>query len=187
MPRTRTVTRPPAAQLCVDAPPARRSSVPVTTVPLPFAAKTRSIHRRGRPTSAAAGVSATSRVEGRPQLVETDAVGGADRDDRGVVEERAGDVVARRRRLQLAPLVVDEVDLGERDDAVPQPEQLEDAQVLLALRLPALGGGDDEHAGVDAADTGEHVAQEPHVAGHVDEADAVSARQHGRARSRGRW
>ena len=50
-------------------------------------------------------------------------------------------------------------------------EQLEDAQVLLALRLPALGRGDDEQAGVDAADTGEHVAQEPHVARHVDEAD----------------
>ena len=45
------------------------------------------------------------------------------------------------------------------------------------LRLPALGGGDDEQAGVDAADAGEHVAQEPHVAGHVDEADRRARRQ----------
>ena len=56
-------------------------------------------------------------------------------------------------------------------------DQLEDAQVLLALRLPALGGGDDEQAGVDAADAGEHVAQEPDVAGDVDEADRLARRQ----------
>ncbi len=35
-------------------------SVPVTTVPLPLAANTRSIHSRGRPRSALGGVSATS-------------------------------------------------------------------------------------------------------------------------------
>ena len=56
-------------------------------------------------------------------------------------------------------------------------EQLEDPQVLLALRLPALGGGDDEQAGVDRADAGEHVAQEADVAGHVDEADPCARRQ----------
>ena len=67
--------------------------------------------------------------------------------------------------------VVEHVDLGQGDDAVADAEELEDAQVLLGLRLPALGGGDDEQAGVDGADAGEHVAQEPDVTGHVDEAD----------------
>ena len=46
--------------------------------------------------------------------------------------------------------------------------------MLLALRLPALGGGDDEQAGVDAADAGQHVAQEPDVARDVDEADRLA-------------
>ena len=104
-----------------------------------------------------------------------------------VGEERAGEVVAHVELLQLAPLVVDQVDLGERDHAVPQTEQLEDAQVLLALRLPALGGGHDEQAGVDAADAGQHVAQEAHVAGHVDEADRRRRRAATCGRSRGRW
>ena len=62
-------------------------------------------------------------------------------------------------------------------DAVADAEQFEDAEVLLRLRLPSLGRGDHEQAGVDAADTGQHVAQEPHVAGDVDEADPGPRRQ----------
>ena len=57
-------------------------------------------------------------------------------------------------------------------------DELEDPQVLLALRLPTLGRGDDEQAGVDATDAGEHVAQEPHVTGHVHEADGLTV-EHG--------
>ena len=57
------------------------------------------------------------------------------------------------------------------------PEQFEDAQVLFALRLPAFGRGDHEQARVDAADSGQHVLQEAHVAGHVDEADRGARRQ----------
>ena len=56
-------------------------------------------------------------------------------------------------------------------------EQLEDAQVLLALRHPPLVGGDDEQRDVDRADPGEHVLDEAHVAGHVDEADRPARRQ----------
>ena len=41
--------------------------------------------------------------------------------------------------------------------------------MLLGLGLPALEGVDDEQAGLHAADPGEHVRQEAHVAGHVDE------------------
>ena len=57
------------------------------------------------------------------------------------------------------------------------PDQLEDPQVFLALRLPALRGSDHEHARIDPADTGQHVAKEPHVTGHVDEADSRAARE----------
>ena len=40
---------------------------------------------------------------------------------------------------ELAELVVDQTDLGQRDEPVLDAEQLEDAQVLLGLRLPSLG------------------------------------------------
>ena len=72
---------------------------------------------------------------------------------------------------ELERVVVDEVGLGERDHAVVHVEQVEDAQVLLALRHPPFVGGDHEHRDVDRADTGEHVLDEAHVARHVDEAD----------------
>ncbi len=53
-------------------------------------------------------------------------------------------------------------------------QQLEDAQVLLGLRLPALGGGHDEQGAVDRAHPGEHVADEADVAGDVDQGDLPS-------------
>ena len=40
-----------------------------------------------------------------------------------------------------------------------------------------FGGRDDEHAGGDPADAGEHVAQELHVAGNIDEADLLAGGQ----------
>ena len=72
-------------------------------------------------------------VERDLQLGETGAGGGADTDDRGRGQEGACEVVADVELLQFAPLLVDEVDLGESDDAVPQADELEDPQVFLAL------------------------------------------------------
>ena len=154
-------------------------SVPVTTVPLPLAAND-TVDPQPRASAIDRRRSVThERVERATQLVEPRARGDADRHDRGVGQERAGEAIADVELLQLPPLVVDEVDLGEGDDPVADTDQFEDAQVLLALRLPPLGGGDHEHAGVDAAHAGQHVAQEPDVAGHVDEADALTARKGG--------
>ena len=59
-------------------------------------------------------------------------------------------------------------------------QQLEDAQVLLALGLPTLGGRDDEDARVDRADAGQHVAEEAHVSRNVDDGHPAPARQRGR-------
>ena len=101
-----------------------------------------------------------------------------DGDDRRLLEERPGHAFGDLERHQLEPVGVDQVRLGERDHAVADPEHLEDPQVLLGLRLPALAGGDDEQAGVDGTDAGQHVRQEPHVARHVDEADRGADRQH---------
>ncbi len=152
----------------VSDPPVR---VPVTTVPLPLAAKTRSIHSRGRDSVDRLRRRGDQVVERRPQVVETLTGRHRDRHDPRIVQERLRHVVADVEHCQLAALVVDQIDLGEGDDAVADAEQFEDAEVLLRLRLPPLGRGDHEQAGVDAADTGQHVAQETHMAGDVDEAD----------------
>ena len=126
-------------------------------------------------------------VEGGAQVVDAASVDGVDGDDLGALEERAGDVVAHVELGQLPPLVVDEADLGERDQPVADAEQREDAQVLLGLRLPPLGGGDDEQARVDRPDAGEHVLDEPHVPGHVDERRPRRPTAACTRRSRGRW
>ena len=54
------------------------------------------------------------------------------------------------------------------------PEQLDDGEVLARLRHDAVVGRDDQQHEVDAADAGEHVADEALVAGHVDDADAAA-------------
>ena len=45
------------------------------------------------------------------------------------------------------------------------------------LRSRPVVGGDDEHRGVDLAGPDEHVANEPIVAGHVDEVELGSVRE----------
>ena len=81
---------------------------------------------------------------------------------------------------------IDEVALGQGDDAVPQAEQAEDFEVLARLRHDRIVGGDDEHGQVDAGGAGEHVLDEALVAGHVDDAEA-ERRQVEAWRSRCRW
>ncbi len=80
-------------------------------------------------------------------------------------------------RGEFGEVGVDEIRLGEHDDAGRDAEQLEDPQMLLRLGLPSLGGGHDEHASGHAPDTGQHVAEELHVTGHVDEAQLGTRRQ----------
>ena len=49
--------------------------------------------------------------------------------------------------------------------------------MLLRLRFPPFVGRDDEHDERRRADAGEHVADEPLVARHVDEPDLSAARE----------
>ena len=79
---------------------------------------------------------------------------------------------------EFEPLIVDEVDFGEGDDAVLDAEEFKDAEVLFGLGLPSFGCSDDEDACGDAADSGEHVAEKLHVPRHVDEAQFGSGGQH---------
>ena len=63
------------------------------------------------------------------------------------------------------------IGFGQDDDAALDTKQIEDRQVLGGLRHRALVGGDDQQRGVDAADAGEHVLDEPLVTGDIDDAD----------------
>lgn len=81
-------------------------------------------------------------------------------------------------RRDVAPFVVDQIYLGQRNHAVARPEQFENAQMLFTLRLPSFGGRNHEQARIDTAHTGEHVAQKTNVSGNVDEADALAGWQH---------
>ena len=76
-----------------------------------------------------------------------------------------------------------EIDLGERDDAAGDAEQVDDGEMLAGLRHDAVVGGDHQQHEIDAGGAGQHVVDEFLVAGHVDEAEhgAVRRRQIGEA------
>jgi hypothetical protein len=151
-------------------------SVPVITVPLPWPQHPVDT-RAGRVDGCrCGGDQSRKRCAHR---VDALAGGGAHGHDGGLRQERAREVVAHVHLLQLTPLVVDQVGLGERDEAVLQTHQLEDAEVLFALRFPALGGRHHEHARIDATDPRQHVAEEANVPWHVDEADAFAIAEEG--------
>ena len=124
--------------------------------------------------------------DGRLQL--GDARAGVRRrgDDRRVFEEGAPHQLADFQFDDLARRLVDEIALGQGDDAVTQAEQAEDFEMFARLRHDRIVGGDDEHGEVDAGGAGEHVLDEALVAGHVDDAEADTAAGRG-WRSRCRW
>ena len=49
--------------------------------------------------------------------------------------------------------------------------------MLFGLWLPSFGGGDDKHARRHASDSGQHVAEKLHMAGHIDEAQFGARRK----------
>ena len=125
------------------------------------ARRRRRASRRARPTSASIP---------SPVLAETGTIGR--RRQRGAGEPLAHVGLGERERL-----VVDEVALREGDHAPGDAEHVEDLQVLLGLRLPALVGRDHEQDEPHRPDAGEHVPDEAFVAGHVDEPDLAAARE----------
>ncbi len=76
-----------------------------------------------------------------------------------------------------------EIDLGERDDAAGDAEQVDDGEMLAGLRHDAVVGGDHQQHEIDAGGAGQHVVDEFLVPRHVDEAEhgAVRRRQIGKA------
>ena len=92
--------------------------------------------------------------------------------DRRVREERPLHQLADFERDDFARGLVHEVGLGERDEAAAHAEELEDFEVLAGLGHDRIVGRDDEQREVDAGGPGEHVLDEPLVAGHVHDAQS---------------
>jgi hypothetical protein len=129
-------------------------------------------HAVDRQAQHAGGVARRDRArrgrERRAQRVEPGAGARRHRHDRRVGEERAGEVGAGLVAREREPLVVDRVGLGQRHDPGAHAEQLADVEVLAGLRHHALVRRDHQAHQVEAARAGDHRADEPLVAGHVD-------------------
>ena len=91
------------------------------------------------------------------------------RHDRATLEERAADERRNVVAHQLQPVRLDQVGLGEHDQAAADLEQRADREMLARLRHHPLVRRDDEHRDVDAADPGQHVLDEPLVAAFTSE------------------
>ena len=75
---------------------------------------------------------------------------------------------------ELERLGVDRVRLGDRNDAVLDPEQREDREVLVRLRPRALSSVDDEEEEVDPRCARDHVPDEPLVSRNVDQREPAA-------------
>ncbi len=113
-------------------------------------------------------------IEGLEKHLGPVAGGRGNRNDRrtaqgGPIEEgpdlgRGGANPLRRRKVRL----------GERNHAARHAQEVDDREMLARLRLDALVGRDDEEDEVDAGRAGEHVLDEPFVAGNVDDGDPAA-------------
>src|SRR6185295_18696827 len=111
------------------------------------------------------------RDERRAQLRDSLARRARSGEDGRALERRSGEQLLDFELRQLAEIRRDEIDLGERDQAVRDAEQRADREMLARLRLDPLVRRHDQEHGADPAEPGEGVVQEALVAGHVDESD----------------
>ena len=148
-------------------------TVPVTTVPTPARVKLRSTARRKRPATGRGGRSAAA----ASSRASSSAIPAPVTDDTGRISAFARPVPASRTPICCLdlrqPLGGNEIDLGERNDAVLQAEEIEDLQMLAGLRHRPVVGGDDQQDEIDADGAREHVVHETLMAGHVDEAQGL--------------
>ena len=94
--------------------------------------------------------------------------------DRRILEKRPADQRPDFFLDQVEPGRVGQVALGQHDDPARQPEQAEDLEVFTRLGHDGVIGRDDEHGQVEPRRTGQHVADEPLVARHVDEREVIA-------------
>src|SRR5262249_12327165 len=70
--------------------------------------------------------------------------------------------------------LIDEITLGQGDDAVAKAEQLENFEMLARLRHDGVVGGNDKDGEIDAGRTGEHVLDEAFMPWNIDDAEPVA-------------
>ncbi len=112
-------------------------------------------------------------LERGAQIVETGSCGGADGDDGRTFEKRSVDVLLHFKTHQADQVGIDQIGLGERDDAVADTQQAADVEMLAGLGLDGFVGGDDQQNQVDAGDPREHVLDETLMTGNVDESETA--------------
>src|SRR5690606_3680135 len=125
----------------------------------------------------ALGSGACSVGECGGEAIEAGAGAGGDGDERRVGEGRARERAADVVEDEVEPFGLDEVDLGDGDDAAADTEQVDDREVLAGLGHDALVGGDDEQDDVDAGRAREHVADEGLVARDIDDGELLPGRE----------
>jgi hypothetical protein len=118
----------------------------------------------------AAACSSARRSSGRPG-------GGAYGDDGGALEERARDVFFHFETHEPDEVRVDEIGLGEGDDALSDAEEAADIEMLARLGLDGFIGRHDEQDEIYSGDAGEHVLDEALMAGNIDEAEPQRGRE----------
>ena len=86
-------------------------------------------------------------------------------------EEGSVNEIADFQLDDLARRLIDEIGLGNGDDAVTQTEQLEDFKMFAGLRHDGIVGGNHQDGEIDASGAGEHVLDETFVSRHIDDAE----------------
>ncbi|HWA49189.1 MAG TPA: hypothetical protein VG742_12995 [Dongiaceae bacterium] len=122
------------------------------------------------------GPGVAQRIQPRGQHV--DPFAGQRRDRQYLRARQAGRRQRRRDRVaHLAPAFgIDEIHLGQGDDAARQVEQIEDRQMFAGLGHDAVIRGNHQQHAIDAGGAGQHVVHQLLVARHIDETDDLSVR-----------
>ncbi len=130
------------------------------------------VHREAEPPLRRAPAARSDR-RGETGGERRDAGAGAGRagQDRAIRQSRAGDEGADFLGHRGEAGFLDAVALRDRDDAAPDPEEIEDRQMLAGLGHDAVVGRHDEECPVHAGGARHHGAHQPLVARHVDEAE----------------
>ena len=152
--------------------------VPVTTVPMPLAARRPGPPACGwRDRTARGGTVAPSRSSVGQQLGQPFAGHAAHQHDGRAGVARGGQELLHVGAGQLDQVAVDHVDLGEGHHPGRDAEQFDDAQVLAGLGHDPVVGGHHQQEQVDAGGAGHHGLDEALVTGDVDHAQMPAAGQ----------
>ena len=109
------------------------------------------------------------RFERLAQLTDALTRVGGNRVDRLSLQEGAPDLLLDVLFHHLDPLAIHHVGLRDDDNALPNAQQLQDAEVLHRLRHKALVRRDNKHRKVDTARAGEHILDKLFMSRHVDD------------------